>query len=183
MNQVQFSRTSNDSATGTEIVLREANDRRLVFRPQVVNSARDITRPVEGDLVWQRKKSKDQWEALTTVTLSSLKSGEGVRLALNTDETFLLYHSLTALYRYHAAHGVPATGMSVDVAPSAAAPQVFAVAEAIEQIGGDHLDRFVRWMTQTADSQRVLDQLARLDVQNLQQLNALVGVTALNSAS
>lgn len=182
MSQVQFNRTSSDSAVGTEIVLRDANDRRLVFRPQVVNSARDIARPVEGDLVWQRKKSKDQWEALNTVALSKLRSGEGVRLELNTDETFLLYHALTALYRHHASHGVPATGMSVDVSPGAAAAQVFAVADAIEQIGADHLDRFVRWMTQTADSQRVLDQLARLDVQNLQQLNTLVGVTALKNA-
>ena len=182
MSQVQFNRTSSDSAVGTEIVLRDANDRRLVFRPQVVNSDRDITRPVEGDLVWQRKKNKDQWEAVTTITLSSLKSGEGVRLALNTDETFLLYHALTALYRFHATHGVPTTGTSVDASPGAAAAQVFAVADAIEQIGADHLDRFMRWMTQAADSKRVLDQLSRLDVQNLQQLNTLVGVTALKNA-
>lgn len=182
MSQVQFSRTSNDSAVGTEIVLRDASDRRLVFRPQVVNSDRDAARPVEGDLVWQRKKSKDEWEALTTITLSSLKAGEGVRLALNTDETFLLYHALTALYRHHAAHGVPATGSRIDVAPGAAVGQVFAVAEAIEQIGTDHLTRFARWLTQTADSRHVLDQLARLDVQNLQQLNTLVGVTALKNA-
>jgi len=182
MSQVQFSRTSNDSAVGTEIVLRDASDRRLVFRPQLVNSARDIARPVEGDLVWQRKKSKDQWETLTTVTLSKLKSGEGVRVELNTDETFLLYHALTALYRFHAAHGIPTTGTSIDVVPGAAVAQVFAVAEAIEQIGAHHLDRLVQWMTQTADSQRVLDQLARLDVQNLQQLNTLVGVTALRNA-
>src|SRR5262245_53725421 len=126
MSQVHFNRTSNDSAVGTEVVLRNANDRRLVFKPQVVNSERDITRPVEGDLVWQRKKSKDEWEALNTISLSSLKSGEGVRLALNTDETYLLFHALASLYRYHTSYGVPTTGTVIDVAPGTAGSQVFA---------------------------------------------------------
>ncbi len=119
MSQVQFSRTSNDSAVGTEIVLRDLNDRRLVFRPQVVNSDRDITRPVEGDLIWQRKKSKDPLGGRDHDHAFVAQVGRGRPPCVEYGRNLPPLHALTALYRFHAAHGVPITGTSVDASPGA----------------------------------------------------------------
>ena len=56
------------------------------------------------------------------------------------------------------------------------------VETAVETLGTAHFGRVVRWATESSNTVQLIDQLERLDIKTLQQLNAAVGVSTLKAA-
>ena len=84
------------------IVLRESDQRRLVFLATLV----DRPYPLRGFFVWQRKKAKDAWEDIRTESFTKMKSGEGWVLELHSDEVATLLDGLLARKSLFARHGI-----------------------------------------------------------------------------
>ena len=101
MTKAKITQTSSDSADVEPIVLRPGELTRLVLKPQIVNNARDKTKPVRGHLLWQKRgKSKvgEEWADEAHLNLSHMKAGSGIKLELNTDELYLLTQAVRGLY-------------------------------------------------------------------------------------
>src|SRR5215471_2062637 len=97
MEQFETRSTSSHTAECTPVVLRESDRVRLVFVPTLVNNPTQPNAAVRGHFVYQRKSRKAEWEPVPTVPLSSLKSGEGYKLELHSEELFAIADPWAAL--------------------------------------------------------------------------------------
>jgi hypothetical protein len=176
--------TSSDSAKCSPVVLRQTGTTRLVFKPELVNNQQDGAKPLKGVLVHQRKKSADEWEDIESINLATLKAGEGVKLDLNCDELDRLLGADGLLYDLHKLGRIPRWTTVVKAAdrPGAVSFTPEMVETAVETLGTAHFGRVVRWATESSNTVQLIDQLERLDIKTLQQLNAAVGVSTLKAA-
>jgi hypothetical protein len=99
--------TSSQSAICSDIVIRETDRIRLVFRPEIIDNPHDPAAAIKGRFLYQRKAKKGTWEAFETIPLSSIKHGEGFQLEIKSGELLPLLHELAALYRFHQIEGIP----------------------------------------------------------------------------
>lgn len=84
------------------IVLRETDQRRLVFLPTLV----DRPDPLRGSFVWQRKRKDDKWEDIRAESFTSMRSGEGWVLELHSEEMTALLDGLLARRALFEKHGI-----------------------------------------------------------------------------
>ena len=175
MNPITINPTSRDSAECDPLILRETERVRLIFRPLLVNSIHDRTQAVKGQFIYQRKKPSDEWEDIGDINLSKLKGGDGVQLEIGCDETQKLVQGVQALYDFHSQHGVPRD--TVTVATSSPA-----VGQALQSVDPDTLEKVLEWVANTPNPTEVVEHLARLDVQTLQQVNTILGISSLKNA-
>src|SRR5690348_13699175 len=107
MRGIDTRSTSGRSALCSPIVLREGERVRLVFNPAVVDNERSLQACIRGEFIYQRKAASGRWINNRTVSLSTLKEGEGFKLAIDAQELMTLLEGLVPLYNLHRAHGVP----------------------------------------------------------------------------
>ena len=106
--EIKTASTSLTSAKVLEdIVLRDGDTTRLIFRATLVDNPRDVNASVDGSLLFQRKGRNDDWEDWKDTRLTTLKKFEGVELALGSEEFLRLYEGLSKLYDLHHQQGVP----------------------------------------------------------------------------
>lgn len=84
MDKVVVHSTSAQSAECSDILLRQTNATRLVFRPVLVANAKNPKAAVDGTFIFQRKGSKEEWADVKTIPFSSLKKDEGYKLELSS---------------------------------------------------------------------------------------------------
>jgi len=107
MEKIEVQSTSSHSAICTDIILRQTDRVRLVFRPAIVDNPSNPEARVNGKFVYQRKGPSDSWSDLETTPLSTLKKGEGFQLALHAAEVLTLRRELYELARLHREQGIP----------------------------------------------------------------------------
>lgn len=78
-----------------------------MFRPLLIDNARDPAASVKGTFVFQKKAKNDEWEDISVPPLSQLKIGDDVRLPLSSEELFKLHSELSSLYQLVAAESIP----------------------------------------------------------------------------
>ena len=99
--------TSSRSATTDDIVLRDKQLVRLVFRPMFIQNDQDPSAAVKGTFVYQRKNKAQKWEDVPPTSLGSLRTGEEYRLELHSSELLSLFNELTGLYELRKDCGIP----------------------------------------------------------------------------
>lgn len=178
--------TSLSSAQCADIVLREKETTRLVFRPELVENPNLPAAGVKGTFVYQRKSKNAEWQDAERIALNSLKAGEGYKLELHSAELLKLHQEVGALLRVHAKSGVPmgeSEYVRVDsvVAQLAALPvhELRDYLAAHKEHGSEILGKLLRWATETGDLPDLLSRLVSLGPANLQRLNAAVGLERL----
>lgn len=189
MEEYTIESTSKDSAVCDPFVLRETTTTRLIFIPELVNSARDTNAAIKGTLAFQRKGPNDKWEDIEAINLASLKKGEGVKLSLNTDEILSLYRELGGMYTLHSTDGIPPSEtvyLKTDVVQTGSleipVQDLRRIVEASHSAGAEVLGDLLEWALQTGEAPVVLEKLRSLDITSLRELNVLSGVTALRRA-
>ena len=100
-NTIQTFRTSSRTAECDVVVLKETSSTRLVFRPQIVDNPSNPEACVNGHLFHQKKTRSGLWEDAESLNLSTLKSGEGVRITLHSAELMLLKEAQRASKGQH----------------------------------------------------------------------------------
>ncbi|MEW8389270.1 MAG: hypothetical protein AB2660_17280 [Candidatus Thiodiazotropha sp.] len=90
MKEIRTKSTSRVTAEATDIVLRESEAIRLIFRPTILDNRNNLDAAVKGVILYQRKSKKADWEDFETIPLNSVKVGEGYKLELKSAELLLL---------------------------------------------------------------------------------------------
>jgi hypothetical protein len=93
---------SADVVETEPIVLRETEKIRLVFLSSIV----ERSDPLRGYFVYQRKGKHDVWEDIRTISLATLKSGEGYALELHSGELSTLMDGLLARKELFERYGI-----------------------------------------------------------------------------
>ena len=184
-------RTGPDSAVVEPIVLRPGDLTRMVFKPQIVNNKQDENKPVKGHVLWQKRgKSEvdEEWADEARLKLSHMTAGSGIKLELNTDELYLLTQAVRGLYGVFWKHDkqLPKTGEEFDLAEYAQVAKTLdtldCAAQLIEAAGQDGFVSLMKWIVSQQNSRKVIENLSKLDLADLAQINALAGIGMLKQA-
>lgn len=168
MDKVAIQSTSRRSAVCSDIIVRDGEQVRLVFRPEIVDNEQNPT----------------AWEEFDAKPLSSLKKGEQFQLEIKSGELLRLLQELGALYRLHCVRGVPQGRIElIKIEQQLAKLLQLTEGELNEFLAANTNDaiktlrRVLAWMSK---SQSAIQQFADEDRQ-LPELNALLGLTNLRA--
>lgn len=188
MDTFSISRTSANTAECEPITLRQTPERRLVFKPILLDNPNDQDACVDGTFVFQRKRKKDEWEDHNEVKLSQLRADEWVRLKLSADEVHRFLRETAALYRHHKRHGLPSKKVhliKVDLEPQDADELSRLDFERIltlsRKTGVDVLSQFLDWLASAGNASRTVERLQRLDSSTLERLSVLTRLSELRA--
>jgi hypothetical protein len=107
MEKTEIRSTSSHSAECEDIVLRQTDRVRLVFRPGLVDNTSNPEAGVNGTFLYQKKSKSESWEKIDLIPLNTLKKDEGYQLALHSEEVLTLRRELYALARFQREEGIP----------------------------------------------------------------------------
>lgn len=181
--------TSPNSALVSDILLKETKTTRLIFRPQIIKNPDNPEAAIKGDFIHQRRSANDTWEDHTEFPLNTLKNSEWVKLHLNSEETLLFSRHLAELYRIYQENGVPqgnstaliTRGNRAELIKQIVANPAFlndimsvcndsgVIIECLRKLRGIDLVVFGQ----------IVDRLAQLEVENLDQINSLAGIATM----
>lgn len=189
MDKFHTKSTSSSSAVGSDIVLRETDKVRLLFRPMIVDNVHDSNAAINGTFVYQRKGIKDAWVDVPRVGLNTLKKGEEYHLTLHAEEVLRLHEELGALYKLHKREGVPQgnreyMGLSGNLTDLAGLnpDDLNQFLQVNKALGAKLVSRILKWATEAEDVQALVDRLSGLGIESLKTLNIAVGVSSLKAA-
>jgi hypothetical protein len=182
--------TSPRSATTEDVVLRDLQQVRLVFRPTFVKNETTTKATLKGTFVYQRKSRNHDWGDVPAVPLSSIKAGEDYRLELHSAELLELFNELTALYQLHDDAGGLPRGMTryikanqTVLALSQMTDEDFnAVMSGTESLGAPAVARLIRWASSADNFNLLFERLQKFDPNSLRNLNAALGLATLKRA-
>ncbi|HRN70010.1 MAG TPA: DUF4263 domain-containing protein [Candidatus Woesebacteria bacterium] len=105
---IQINSTSNITAEPEDIVLRENSTHRLLFRPLIVDNQNNAEASIKGWFVYQRKNNDGSWSDFTDKNLqgNKLKSGEGIKLELKSEEVLILLNRIETLKQIYGQYGI-----------------------------------------------------------------------------
>lgn len=191
MPKARITTTSADSAVVEPFELRPGNTTRLVFKPVMVNNKADETKPVRGELIWQRRggSHKDEpWEDESHFKLSTMTSGTGIKLELKTEELYLLTQIVRGLYGvfWKNNNRLPSDGDEFDLADYAKAAKALDTfgnaAELLEVAGAEGFVSLIQLLAKQENARQVIHALAALNFSDLNDINALAGISLLTKS-
>lgn len=181
--------TSTNTATADDIVLREKDSVRLVFRPLLVRNESAPDASVKGTFVYQKKRKVDGWEDFDATPLTSVKTGEQYRLELKSAELLELHSKLSDLYQLHREVGIPrGQGTFVRARSTVAAlaalsdSELESVITGAESIGASAVARLIAWASKAENFSVLFEKLEELEPDSLRNLNAALGMARLKQA-
>ncbi|MFJ2028616.1 Shedu immune nuclease family protein [Streptosporangium sp. NPDC087985] len=184
--EIAIRSTSRNTADIEPIVLRSGERARLVFKPELVAKQDDAPPVVRGTFVYQKKRPSGVWQNYDSINLSSLKDGEGVRLALRSEEVSLLHETLARIYDIAEQHGIPRGQVNYIREPRNNGLRHLLEGANLEQIlDGDVasesiVQKFLDWLTNRQANQ-LSDFLGQLDSAQLLNFDAAVGAARLKA--
>jgi hypothetical protein len=189
MKEIETRSTSSKTAQCTAIVLRETAQIRLVFVPTLVDNATAIDACDRGEFVYQKKLKNDQWVAINTIPLSSIKSGDAFKLELHSSELLTLMRELSPLYRIYRQHGIQ-RGRSTFVRLEASLARFLALGESeLAAFLESHPDdaattllRLVKWLSGSHQGTDIVSRFAATRPDQLPTLAAVLGLAAVKDA-
>lgn len=191
MTKAKITQTSADSVVVEPIVLRPGVLTRMVFKPQIVNNKQDENKPVKGHVVWQKRGRSDieeEWADEANMKLSQMTAGSGIKLELNTDELYLLTQAVRGLYGVYWKHDkrLPISGEEFDLTEYAQVAKTLdtldSAAQLIEAAGQESFVSLMKWIVSHENSRKVIENLSKLDLADLAEINTLAGIGALKQA-
>jgi len=189
MEKFRTKSTSSSSALGSDIILRETDTVRLVFRPMIVDNVHDSRAAINGTFVYQRKGRKEAWIDVPRAGLNTLKKGEEYHLTLHAEEVLRLHEELGALYKLYREEGVPQgnreylrlSGNLTDLA-RLNPHDLDQFLSANKTAGAELISRLLKWASEVDDVKALVDRLSDLGIESLKKLNIAVGVSSLKAA-
>ena len=189
MTEIVTESTSRSTAQASDLVLRLGQNTRLIFRPSLVDNARDKEASVRGIFLYQRKKKNDEWVDFETIPLSSVKSGEGFKLELKSAELLSVYEHISVLYDLYASAGVPKGKRKyVQVTPqlealsSLPSLDLANLLSSKPKLGDALFSKMLEWACTAKHPNEIITRLAEISADSLETLNAAVGLNRLKSA-
>lgn len=155
--------TSKDSAEIEEIILRETEITRLIFKPTLVNNPKETEACVRGFFAFKRKTQSGEWEDYKELNLTQLKADEWIKLDLKSKEILKLYDFLTQCYEIYKEYGIPYGEKKVLV---------------IDEFFNDFIN-VIESMLKNEELFLIIDKLKSLKTEDIKNLNVIVGIANL----
>lgn len=183
---VEIRSTSQATASVSDIVLRDGDLTRLIFRPEMIDNKSNPEACLRGTFIYQKRGKNDEWADVETASLNTLKKGDNFQLLVKSGELLKLMKSLGPLYRlYWRRQGIPARRMELVKLEQRLAslvtlsqPELNALLDANQGDAVKTLNGALRW----AASSQSLATLLRSDPDSMLALNATIGAAALQEA-
>ena len=192
MKEIRTKSTSRATAQASDIVLRDQTTTRLIFRPTMVDNPNNPTAAVKGTFLYQRKTKKSEWEDFGTISLTSVKSGEGYKLELKSAELLLLMQELRPLYGLIAQEGIPRGKRryvqstpqieALERLSSIAPHEVSNYFNANVALGTALTSQLLTWVTELDNPASIIETLVATNPESLAKLNAAIGLHRLKEA-
>jgi hypothetical protein len=144
---------------------------------------------IKGEFVYEKRRGAgDEWQPANTLSLASLKAGEGYKLELHSSELLKLLETLVPLYRARWRERGPLFGtrkyvrMETGLARflELGQPELEAFLDTHAEDAASVLGKLVEWLTSV--SPEASKAMAALDPGRLPAVTALLGLSALKSA-
>lgn len=189
MREIHTKSTSRTTAQVDDIELRVSDTVRLVFRPTIVENHKLPEAAVKGVFLYQRKSKTNEWEDFNTIKLNSVKSGEGYKLEIKSEELLSLMQQLRPLYQIKQKQGIPRGNRTyVELTPqlqqlqNLAREDISEVLNANRSLGGSLLSKLLSWSLSLDEPDALINRLVELDANSLSKLNAALGLYRLKAA-
>ena len=178
--------TSKFTAECNEIPIRKTKNTRLVFKPLLIDNPKSKNAVIKGSFFFQKKGLKDEWVDLKDLSLSNLRSGEYVKLELKSEELLSFIKELVALYRLHIKEGIhfgetkyfKAHG-SLSELSQINEDDLKTFFELNKKAGVNVFSKLINYAINLDDSNQLVERLEKLEVDSLQKLNSIIGLSNL----
>ncbi|QQS36512.1 MAG: DUF4263 domain-containing protein [Ignavibacteriales bacterium] len=178
--------TSKYTAECNEIPIRKTKNTRLVFKPLLIDNLKNKNAVIKGSFFFQKKGIKDDWIDLKDLSLSNLKSGEYVKLELKSDELLNFVKEIVSLYKFHIKEGIQfgetkyikAHG-SLNELSQINEGELKTFFELNKKAGVNVFSKLINYAITIDDSNQLVERLEKLEVDSLQKLNSIVGLSNL----
>ena len=184
--------TSLHTATTAPIIMEETDHVRLSFAPKLVDNPNDVTRCICGDIIFEKKKKKDEFHPTDNVQISrsNVRVGDSLKLSLRTDATYNLYKGLMNLYELKQEIGTTELGVSryrrVDSALAAITRKLKDDPSAISLLSTDGNFDFVKTLLRALSTSESVEKLKEIlesvDAENLNNISTCARIAQLEEA-
>ncbi len=186
MDDYKIISTSRHSAECDPILLRQTSTTKLIFCPLMVDNPHSKKATIKGNFIFQKKGKNDTWENHKKLNLSNLKAQEWIKLEIKSEELLTLLEGLYPLYKISHKDGIP-FGETRYVKVKANLEELSKITEQDlktffqlnKKAGAKLLNSFLNYAANLENPQQVVDRLEKLEIDNLQKLNSLVGLSNL----
>lgn len=189
MESIRVKSTSRSSAITDDLVLRQTQTTRLIFRPMIIENVKAHDAAVKGTFLFQRKREKGDWDDYCDLRLSSLKDSEWIKLELKGVEVLELYKQLACLYNVFMQGGIPQgeakyirvnEGLSALI--GANEDEFNKVFETANVDAAVLFSRMLKWLSSSNAPGELLRELDKLNVTSLQEIRSIAGISTLKAS-
>ncbi len=180
--------TSLVTAVCEDVILRDGDRIRLVFRPTLVDNPKNSAHAVRGLFVYQKKSVKDAWQDYRSLDLNKLVKDQYFQLDLSSEEVFKLIGNLRNCYHLVQQHGIVLGDNEFIITPSNISSVVKDLVdkpETLEKLlktgGEDFVVSALKWLS-TFDEKGLIDKLVTIDKERLSNLQTSLSLSALKKA-
>lgn len=181
---IKIQSTSQNSAMGEPIVLRQTTKSRLIFLPEIVNNLQHPDCCVKGSFIYQVKLPSGTWTDYKTLDLNKLKKDDWVKISIKTEELKTLITSLDKYYNIYEKYGIQKgvnefilTDDNIKLLLDQILDKKVNFLKIIEKGGPEILEKLLTWLSVTSDTELVINKLQNLKIDNLNKINSLIGVS------
>lgn len=184
--------TSLHTATTAPIIMEETDHVRLSFAPKLVDNPNNVARCICGDIIFEKKKKRDERYPTDNEQISrrDIKVGDSLKLSLRTDATYNLYKGLRSLYELKQEIGTTELGVSryrrVDSALAAITRKLKDDPSTISLLSTDGNFDFVKTLLRALSTSESVEKLKEIlesiDVENLNNISTCARIAQLEEA-
>jgi hypothetical protein len=177
--EFQVMPTSRRTAAVDDLILRDGERTRLIFRPLIVDNPNNRDACVRGGFRYQKKSPKNTWDDCDTRSLVELKAGDGgFKLELHAGEVKTLRDGLDRFCAVYAQEGIPAWSETYTVVQGQMGDLMRSILERkddLESLGPDAtevLELLIEVLTRTEQPLTIAKVLSGSGAEALAKLNA-----------
>lgn len=184
--------TSRNTANATPIEIEKTEFIRLRYVPKLIDNAKNPALCVSGDIVFEKKKKRDNEYPTENIDISKrdVKVGDSLRLHLDTESTYNLYIGLKNLYDLKQEIGSTELGVAryrkFDYVAAAVTRKLKEDPTAIALLSSETHYEFVKTLLKalsTSESVEKLKQvLESIDVETLNSISTYARIAQLEEA-
>lgn len=185
---IKIKSTSKHSAIGNDIVLREKETTRFIFRPELVDNPHNKEASVRGNFIFQKKGIKSDWEDYKELDLTKLRATEWIKLELKAGELFKLITELNNYYKIFERYGIRIgetnfliTSQNIQQIINQLLQDKTSLNKLIDQGGASILSETIKWLSSLENTNLMLAKLKDIKIDDLQKMNSLINLNFLTN--
>ncbi|WP_029332761.1 Shedu immune nuclease family protein [Exiguobacterium oxidotolerans] len=189
MDIIDIKKKSFSVSDGSEIVLRKTKSTKMVFIPTLIDDPYSDKTGVKAKIVFLKKGFNEKWERYKEVDANNMKAGQWTQLELSLGETQKLLDGLQQCNLILKEFGLESSRYSLwdeeEIAEKEKADQIISLLSKHdtlidELLENNHLvEKVFQWISQKKDIGQIVNKLESLEIDDLDRINSVVGLTKL----